>query len=197
MEVLIAVALSSVIMMALFGMFNAVVDVSSHVKSQEGEAYGERIFESILFDDLRSINTGEGSDFSFSGKSGSFLGNDGELMAFCTSTSLNSSSDTPLLSLQRVEYQLKSKGDTKMLYRRERPYAGISGNWKWIEVPVLAGVSDIEVEYLDPLDNSFVTDWSGKSGFPGAVRITVTYPGEQDRSFLVGLSFMAAGKIAP
>lgn len=120
MEVLVAVALSSVIMIALFGVFDSVVKVASDVKSQEMDAYGDRILESIMFEDLRSVFTGKGEDFSFSGNGGSFLGSDGELMEFCTTASLTSVGEKPSFSLQRVVYALEGNSDEKTLVRREK-----------------------------------------------------------------------------
>ncbi|BDQ38445.1 hypothetical protein SYK_28050 [Pseudodesulfovibrio nedwellii] len=190
-EVLVAVALSSVIMMALFGMFNSVVDVASSVKFQESSSYGERTFEGILFDDLRSVYAASGDSFRFKGKSGSFLGIDGLLMEFCSTASLNNFGTSPSFSLQRVEYVMKGGSDTKNIYRRERNNCGLSGDWEWVEVPILKEISDIEIEYYDPEDNSFVTEWDGGNAqYPQAVNVKVVYPGNREHLFTVGLSAM-------
>lgn len=192
-EILVAVALSSVIMMALFGMFGSVVEVASSVKLQEDSSYGERTFEGILFDDLRSIYRKKNhNDFKFVGSSGSFLGADGLLMGFSTSASLNSVGSSADFSLQRVEYVLGGDSDSKDILRREKSYCGISGDWEWIEVPILKGITDIEFEYLDPLDDSMVTEWnSASTRFPKAVYVRVTYPGKREYLFVVELSSMA------
>lgn len=190
MEVLVAVALSSVIMIALFGMFNTVVDVASGVKLREDAAYGDRAFESILFDDLRSVFKDGGSDFAFDGKGGSFLGEDGLLMGFATTASLSNRDDGPNLSVQRVEYRVEGNDDEKVLYRRERVYCGMKGDWDWVEVPVLKGLEEIEVEYLNGFDNTFVTEWNGTK-YPLSVRVALEYSGGRESEFLVELSTMA------
>lgn len=193
-EVLVAVALSSVIMMALFGMFNSVVDVASSVRNQENSSYGERTFEGILFDDLRSVYAAQGDFFRFKGKSGSFLGIDGQLMEFCSTASLNNSGGNPSFSLQRVEYGLKGGSDSKDIYRRERSYCGLTGDWEWVEVLILKGISDIEIEYYDQTDNSFVTEWDRPAlQYPQSVSVKVTYPDKREQLFSVELSAMAVG----
>lgn len=194
-EMIIAVALSAVIMMALFGMFSSVVDVASSIKFQESSSYGERTFEGILFDDLRSVYAASGDSFRFIGKSGSFLGLDGQIMEFCSSASLNSSGASPSFSLQRIEYVLKSNSDTKDIYRREKSYCGLSGEWEWVEVPILKGISDIDIRYFDSQDNAFITEWDGaKSRYPAAVTVKVVYPDNREHLFTVELSVMAAEK---
>ena len=188
LEVLIAVALSSVIMIGLFNMFDSVVSVSSHIKKRENVAYQGRTLESIMFEDLGSLYPSAGEDFSFYGYSGSFLGEDGKVMSFCTSASLESSEISRMLSLQRVEYLLKTGSDTRDLFRREKQHCGVLGDWDWVEVPIARGVAEIDVEYLDPFDNSFVTEWGPEKGFPTAVRVTIRYEELATSVFVVHLS---------
>ena len=189
LEVLIAMALSAVIMMALFSMFDSVVNVASGIKDKEGEAYGERIFESILFDDFRSIYASSKAEYAFSGKSGFFLGADGDLMSFCTTATLGPVGAQPVFSLQEVEYLLKGGSESKTVYRREKEYSGLTGNWEWVEVPIVKGVSDLRIEYQDT-DDSFVTEWN-KAGYPRAVKVEIEFGKNRGYAFLVNLSQMA------
>ena len=192
MEVLVAVGLSSVIMMALFGVFNAVADVASGVIEHEKTSYGERAFEVILFDDLRSLYAKRGATYSFKGVNGSFLGLDGNLMEFCTSASLNNNTNGPTFSVQRVEYRLDEGEDGgKVLCRREKSHCGLAGNWEWVESPILRGIDEIEIEYLNGLDDTFITEWGAERGFPKAVKIKVILQGGYENVFLINLSLMA------
>lgn len=194
MEVLVAVALSAIIMMALFGMFNSVAEVASDVKRQEEDSYGIRTFESILFDDLGSVYAGDAPSFSFAGKNGDFLGQDGRIMEFCTTASLGDSGTGPSFSLQRVEYSLDRDGKDTAILRRERKHCGVSGNWQWVEVPVFKGFSSVEVEYFDPLNKSFVQEWGGRKRYPGAIRMTIVDSDGQRFRFVIPLSSMAREK---
>jgi len=191
LEVLVAVALSSVAMMALFSMFNAVTDVSSGIIKHEENAYGERALEAILFDDLRSVYADGGIEFAFDGGSTNFLDSDGVLLGFCTSASLNSVGDTPSFSLQRVEYLFEEEDEEARLVRRERSYSGVMGDWDWVEVVVLEGIRSMEVEYLNPLDNSFVSEWKSKR-YPKAVKVQIEYVDGRQHEFMIELSLMAA-----
>lgn len=107
LETLVAITLSSVVMLALFGMFSGVVDVVSHVRMQEGVSYGQSIFRSLLMDDLRSVYLGSQPEFRFKGESGSFLGIDGGFLEFATSASLNSVGEGAATSLKRVQYTME------------------------------------------------------------------------------------------
>lgn len=197
LEVLIAMALSAVIMVALFAVFNAVADVAAGVKSHEAEGYGQRALESILFDDLRSVYRGSGANYKFTGNSGAFLGSDGEFLSFCTTATLGASGDGPSFSLRRVEYLLDGNSREKTLIRREKSYCGVKGDWEWVEVPILKGIADLEAEYLDPMDDSYVTEWVGMTRFPRAVLLHVTYVNGREYTFETGLSLMSAQEIEP
>ncbi len=192
MEVLIAVALSSIIMITLFSMFDSVVSTAMHVRENERDAYRDRTLESLLFDDLGSIYVATGVKFSFRGYNGSFLGDDDQFMSFCTSASLSSTGDAPNLSLQRVEYLLKRGREASDIYRRERSFCGITGEWEWVEIPVVRGVAELDVEYLDSFDNAFVTEWGAEKGFPSAVKVSIRYEADdQSDEFLVYLGVAA------
>lgn len=194
MEMLVAVALSAVIMMALFGMFGAVVEVVAGVEQHEEAANSQRVFEGLLFDDLGSVYADKEAEFRFKGSSGSFLGLDGQFLEFCTSVGLGRANIGPSFALQRVEYLLKGRGDLRDVYRRERPNCGVPGEWEWVEVPVLRGVREMEVEYLDPFDWSYVTSWEGDGGrCPRAVRFKVVYRNDREESFVTQLSVDAVG----
>lgn len=197
-EVLLAVALSSIILVALFGMFSAVLDVASWVKDHEAGSYGQRVFESILFDDLRSAFRATGANYRFDGNSGGFLGAEGVVLSFCTSATLTRPSGTDSLTLQRVEYVLKDgEGESKTLVRREKSSCGLKGEWEWIEVPIVKGISGLEVEYIDDEGGSFVTEWNNPVRFPRVVKMRVSYVDKREFVFNTDLSFMATGKVSP
>jgi hypothetical protein len=95
--------------------------------------------------------------------------------------------------LQRVEYLLKGGLDGRDLYRRERSFCGLTGEWDWVEVPVLRGLEEMEVEYFDPEDNTFVTEWENGMRAPSAVIVRVTHLDGREHEFMVRLSAQAAG----
>ncbi|WP_147822604.1 prepilin-type N-terminal cleavage/methylation domain-containing protein [Salidesulfovibrio onnuriiensis] len=191
LEVLVAVALSAVIMMALFAMFGSVADVASSVRAREEAASGVRTLEGLLFDDLRSLYAGKETEFRFVGKSGSFLGEGGTLMAFSTTASLGDNSDGASFSLQRVEYVLKDVSGVGTLFRREKRYCGLSGRWPWVEVPVFRGIDELEVAYADPETDSFLSEWASGQRYPASVRVRILGADGEEQRFSVGLSTMA------
>lgn len=189
LETLVAITLSSVVMLALFGMFSGVVDVVSHVRMQEGVSYGQSIFRSLLMDDLRSVYLGSQPEFRFKGESGSFLGIDGGFLEFATSASLNSVGEGAATSLKRVQYTMErgEKGDD--IIRRELAYCGVTGDWEWVDAVVFRGVEELELEYLDPEDWSYSTEWN-KLGIscPKAVSVHLKSTDEREFFFVVELS---------
>jgi len=195
LEVLIAMALSAVIMMALFAMFDSVADVAAGVRKQEEASEGVRALESILFDDLRSLYAGKKADFRFRGKSGSFLGGDGILMEFCTSASLGDNSEGACFSLQRVEYALKEDSGAGVLVRREKKYCGLSGRWPWVEAPIFKGVAELELEYFNAGSKAFQSEWDGSNNrYPSVVRFRILGVDGSEQRFSIGLSSMAGGQ---
>ncbi len=194
-EMLVAVTLSSVVMLALFAMFSGVVDVAAHVRTRGEVAHGQTTFEAILFNDLHSMCAGQGEDFRFVGRGGSFLGDDGEFLEFCTSASLSVVGISASLSMNRVAYSLKDSENGKTVFRSERPYCGVAGEWGSVEVPVLENVSELELEYLDSFDNTFVSEWDGSAGtYPQAVAVTVTHVKKNEYFFVVESSLAAIGQ---
>jgi type II secretion system protein J len=188
-ETLVAITLSSVVMLALFGMFSGVVDVVSHVRKQENVSYGQSIFRSLLMDDLRSIYLGSQEDFRFKGGSGSFLGIDGGFLEFATSASLNTVGGEVTTSLKRVQYTLVRGERGSDIVRRERAYCGVKGDWEWVEAVVFRGVEELELEYLDPEDWSYSTEWDKpEASCPRAVSVHVECADEREFSFVVELS---------
>lgn len=192
LEVLIVVALSAVIMMGAFTLFDSVAEVALDVRKQEETSYGIQALKSILFDDLRSLYAESGQDFQFLGKNGSFLEGDGTLMAFCTTTSLGDNTVGVSFSLQRVEYSLKGDSDSRTLYRREKQHCGLAGRWQWVEVPVLNGIVELDLEYFDAQDNDYHSEWrSGSGRYPSEVRVHIVSKDALEYRFSIGLSSMA------
>ena len=189
LETLVAITLSSVVMLALFGMFSGVVDVVSHVRMQEGTSYGQSVFRSLLMDDLRSVYLGPQAEFRFKGESGSFLGIDGGFLEFATSASLNSVGEGVATSLKRVQYTMERGEKGSDIIRRELAHCGVTGDWEWVEAVVFRGVEELELEYLDPEDWSYSTEWNKLgASCPRAVSVHVKCTDEREFSFVVELS---------
>lgn len=194
-EMLVALTLSSVVMMALFSMYSGVVDVASHVKSEEGTAYGQSVFEAILSEDLQSVYTSIEDEFAFKGRSGDFLGIDGEFLSFCTSASLNAVGAQATMKLNRVEYVLEGGREGKALYRKEKNYCGIPGEWEWVKTKILENVTELELEYLSPEDNSYTTQWeSVKGSLPKAVSLLIVH--SDGREFRLAIDIGARNYVA-
>lgn len=194
LEVLVAVALSAVAMMAVFSMFGTVTGVAADVARKEAGHYDGLAFEAILFDDLRSLYFDKGdTEFRFLGNNAGLQDEGRRVLAFATSASLASGQERPPLSVQRVEYVLREGADgERELVRRERPYSGLMGDWEWLDAAVLAGFEDLDVGYLDPADGRFVDQWQGAVP-PPALRVEVLWPGDRRDVFEIDLSEMAGG----
>lgn len=194
-EVLLAVSISAIIMVAVFSMFDATASVAESVKEREETVYEARGLQLILSDDLGSLYSGSHSDFKFSGKSGTFLGIDGRLMEFCTASSLDPFNG-PRFSLQMVSYFVEDIDEGLALYREERPYAGLNGEWEPVKVALIRGIKEIEVEYRDPFDGLYVTEWDGTDGhYPTVVRISYLDKDGTENRFDIPVSTFTTEKL--
>lgn len=195
LEVLVAVALSAVAMMAVFTMFDTVTGLAVDVARNESAHYDNLAFEAVLFDDLRSLYLDEKDRaFRFDGNNAGLLDEESRVMSFATTASLASEREAPPLSVQRVEYVLREREDgVRELVRRERPYCGLLGDWEWADAAVLEGFEDLDVGYLDATDGSFADQWRGTAP-PQTLRVEVTWPGGRVDVFETGVSAMAGGK---
>jgi type II secretion system protein J len=194
LEVLVAVALSAVAMMAVFSMFDTVTGLAADVARKEGAHYDSLAFEAVFFDDLRSLYLDKTDQaFRFGGNNAGLLDEAGRVMAFATTASLAAGKENPPFSVQRVEYVVREREDgSRVLVRRERPYCGLMGDWEWADAAVLAGFEDLDVEYFDATDGSFADRWQGTNP-PRAVRVEVTWAGERKDVFEVDMSTMGGG----
>lgn len=194
LEVLVAVALSAVAMMAVFSMFGTVTGVAADVSRKEAGHYDGLAFEAVLFDDLRSLYFDAGdTEFRFVGNNAGLQDESRRVMAFATTASLASGRGDAPFSVQRVEYVLRERKDgEKELVRRERPYCGLMGDWEWVDAAVLAGFEDLDVTYLNPSDGAFGDQWRG-SGPPPSLRVEVLWPGDRKDIFEIDVSAMAGG----
>ena len=194
LEVLVAVALSAVAMMAVFSMFGTVTGVAADVSRTAAGHYDALAFEAVLFDDLRSLY------FDKSDKDCRFVGNNAGLqdeghrvLAFATTASLASGRDNAPFSVQCVEYVLRERAvGERVLVRRERPYCGLMGDWEWAAAAVLAGFEVLDVTYLKPADGGFADHWRGPAP-PPSLRVEVLWPGGRRDIFEIDVSEMVGG----
>lgn len=65
----------------------------------------------------------------------------------------------------------------------------MTGDWEWVDAVVFRGVEELELEYLDPEDWSYSTEWN-KLGIscPKAVSVHLKSTDEREFFFVVELS---------
>lgn len=172
-----ALALGATVMVALFGMYGGVLDASEQVRKRSEEDRAVRVVLGLVEDDLRSLCRVEDSglpvlDKEFEDDTGA----SGEpVLAMTTSATLDLGARLPHLGVQAVEYVIESGADASRLVRRERPYAGLKGDFEWSEVALLRGVESLTIGFWSLGFNEFTTDWELRdtTQMPLAVRITI------------------------
>lgn len=191
LEVLVAVSITSILVLALFGMFSAVLDVSESVREELDSNGGLRALMGVVTEDMQSCaydKNGHG-DFRFRGRSSFGLTGD-PFMEFATTASLDFNAPSPNLGVQMVRYRFRRDPGNKDRYtfvREERKNAGIVGNWKWQAVDIMDGIVEFEARYYSNNMSGFSTEWDrvGKlwTGTPPAVEFRITYMlGEKEES---------------
>ena len=185
-----ALALGATVMVALFGMYESVLDASEQMRRVSLADRGVRVALGVLEDDLRSLtrvrkttwqvlNDGlEDEDTGAMGRS---------VLAMTTTATLDFDSSLPHLGVQWVEYVLEDADDGYVLVRRERPFAGVRGDFDWTEVPLLNGIEKFSVQYWNTGFNEFDNDWEFVQGMPlpSALRLDIAMKGDRSYQLVV------------
>lgn len=176
MEVVVALALGATVMVALFGMYESVLDASDQIRKTSQSSRAARVAVGVIEDDLRSLCRVPDSDLAVLAMDlDEDTGAEGETaLVMTTSATLDLSAGMPHLGVQIVEYVIEKGADGDRFVRRERPFAGITGDFDWIEVVILDGVKDFKVEVWSSTFGEFTDDWElgTDAGLPLAVRVS-------------------------
>ena len=171
-----ALALGATIMIALFATYEGVVDSAEQIRARSVAERSARVALGMFEDDLRSLTPVEGWGVPvLGGPLDEDTGAQGEVILTMTTTStLDLDSPIPNWSIQLVEYELEKGRAGTRLVRRERPYAGIKGDFEWTEIVLVENVEDFEVEFWSPTFNEFSTSWQfgDDDDIPLAVRVS-------------------------
>lgn len=182
LEVVVALALGATIMVALFATYEGVVDSAQQIRSRSVAERAARVALSIIEDDLRSLATVPKWGVPvLGGPLDEDTGARGEVvLTMTTTTTMDLAAPIPHWGIQLVEYELEEGATGKRLVRRERPYAGITGDFEWTEVVLVDDVEDFEVGLWMPTFNEFTSAWqiSGDVVVPLAVRVSFTVQDE-------------------
>ncbi len=161
LELLIAISISAVMAMGLYGLYDAVLDISDFARKKLAVDMSDRIVYGILTNDLANVvvDPEGGQDFAFQARSAhSSMGE--PFLEFATTASLDLSAEsTAVGGIQHVQYFFRAgPGDAKLLVRKERPYCGLTGDWKAREYVIAEEVREVQVEYADPAFGGFVSE---------------------------------------
>lgn len=177
-----ALALGATVMVALFGMYEGVLDASEQIRRRSVSERAVRVVLGLIEDDLRSLCVVEGAGVNVLGNEfEEDTGASGEVvLAMTTSATVDLDSRLPHLGVQAVEYVLETMPDGDRLVRRERPYAGIEGDFDWMEIVLLESVGDMDIGFWSTGFNEFTDDWELMEGteLPLAVRVALELANE-------------------
>lgn len=176
LELLVAMALAAAVLTSLFAMFRTVIDTAAGAKAVMGEDRAARTLMRILEDDLGSAAVSGRDEDEFTARPAEVNLAGTPFLVFSTTSTLAFTEDWPVFGVQRVEYVLRRgrEGKTVRLVRRERPYAGVEGDFDWREYPLGESLAAFRAEYFDDEFNEFEKEWNPGSGenAPYAVRFT-------------------------
>lgn len=175
-EVLLAMTLAAIIMAALFALFDNVSGVQKHVSRHFDRSRTMRVVFGVMEDDLRSMLPANDTTVLASVDNAGF-GQDTSLFSMLTAASLRPGEQVPPLGLNEVEYVLRGDSGHRRLVRRERPHAGIRGDFEDTEVVLADDVARVEVGFFDSSYHEFRKDWDPSNlgtTLPAAVRVRLT-----------------------
>ncbi len=162
LELLVALAMSALVGVAVFTMQNSVLGAFDQARQVRREMFGLQVATETLNDDFRSAYTCrcDDEDHFFIGSSADRT--EDPFLEFTTTASLDMEADPAGLDLRRVRYVLVS-GRTKGLndlVRQERAYAGIDGEFPWSGVVLVRDVRELDIEYLDGSMDTYVSSFT-------------------------------------
>ena len=182
LEVVMALALGATVMVALFATYEGVVDSAQQIRSRSTADRSARVALGIIEDDLRSLApVPKWGVPVVGGPLDEDTGAQGEVvLAMTTTTTMDLAAPIPHWGIQLVEYELEEGATGTRLVRRERPYAGITGDFEWTEIVLAENVENFEVGLWMPAFNEFTSTWQigGDEAVPLAVRVSFSVAGE-------------------
>ena len=149
LELLIAVALTSMVVIGIMGVFRNMVTMYADVRQSRESTIQLRALVGILGDDLLTL----AREFPFTGSTGESDGNFLRLLEFVGGVSLERQEPQPEIKRVMVTYSLTRIGEDEQwtLMRGERPHPSIFDNkdWEWEDSPiaVLQHVDDLKFFY--------------------------------------------------
>lgn len=142
LELLVAVALTSIVLVGLMAVFRNMVSVYIQIRDSRESAMQMRVLTGLLGDDLRTVS----GEFSFIGRTGESGGQAERLLEFAGGVSVERQEAEPAMTQVLVVYSLVRLGDGDWwtLMRGERPHPTISGGWQESPIPVLQHVAALK-----------------------------------------------------
>lgn len=173
LELLVAVALMSIVIVGVTATFQSMLRIYGDVRDNRQDAMQVRLCIGLLGDDLRTVSRED----TFWGRVPSSLEDDARLMEFTGGISVHQDEAGPQWTEVRVTYRLvrTPDEDTWTLIRTERPYPSIFGAWKEEPMAVLEHVEHLRFTYENAQgvaqDSILIAP---KSALPRSVRMELT-----------------------
>ena len=187
LELLVAVALTSIVVLGLMAVYWKMATTYSYISKSRESAMQIRALAGILGDDLLTLS----KEFSFIGTTGESSGHTAymessfsagvdldrgavRLLEFVSGVTVERQDAEPILTRVMVIYSVTRVDDEELwtLMRRERPHPSIDGDWRNLPIPVLQHVEKLKFYYETSSDT--VQDfWSASPGrtLPAFVRL--------------------------
>lgn len=148
LELLVAVALTSIVIIGLMGVSRNMVTAYAYIRESRENGMQIRSLVRILGDDLLSV----GREFAFVGSTGESGGRDVRLLEFVGGVSVERQEAEPTLTRVLVIYSLAHVDDEEQwtLMRSERSHPSLDGGWKNSPIPVLRHVEALKFYYEWP-----------------------------------------------
>ena len=145
LELLVAVALTSIVILGLMAVFRNMLTVYGQIRESRESAMQMRALVGLLGDDLLTV----GRDFAFIGSTGESGGRSARLLEFVSGISVERQEAQPALTQVLVVYSLTRFDDDEQwtLMRGERPHPSIAGGWRESPMPVLRHVETLKLYY--------------------------------------------------
>ena len=148
LELLVAVALTSIVIIGLMVVFRSMLTMYVQIRESRENAMQVRALVGLLGDDLLTVSR----SFEFVGRTGESGGRVVRLLEFVSGVSVERQEAEPVLTQVMVIYSLARIGNEEQwtLMRGERPYPHIAGDWKESLLPALRHVERLKFYYEWP-----------------------------------------------
>lgn len=145
LELLVAVALTSIVILGLMAVFRNMLSVYAQIRDSRENTVQMRALIGLLGDDLLTLSR----EFAFIGSTGESGGRVVRLLEFVGGVSVERQEAEPTLTRVLVVYSLTRVGDEEQwtLMRDERPLPSVSENREESPMPVLRHVQTLKFYY--------------------------------------------------